>query len=310
MTTHVCLTARAFGAGEVIMPKIDSRVKRTVSDVTERFGGHFRISEVGDWRNCIREWEGTTIHLTMYGEGIDDLDMNQIEDPLIIVGAEKVPGDVYELADHNIAVGNQPHSEVAALSVFLDRYNSRKMTGIPGRRMAVLPSEEGKRVIDYSKIPSLGECYELLIGRGMEEKIIEHTLEVLDRTLELHKKYGGDLRLLMAGAMLHDIGRTVTHGVAHGVEGAEIIKDKGWDEELARIVERHVGGGITKEEAKEQDLPVRSYIPETLEEKIVCHADNTAGGGDRFEDLIRRMEEAGYSGSVERMKKLAEEFDY
>ncbi len=310
MTTHVCLTARAFGAEEVLMPRLDSRVEKTITDVTGRFGGEFKLEEEGEWRSYIREWKGTTIHLTMYGEDIDDLDMTRIEDPLIIVGAEKVPAEVYDMADHNIAVGNQPHSEVAALSVFLDRYNTRKIEDIPGRRIGVLPSKEGKRVVDYDKIPSLNECYAFMIEKDMHIDIIGHSLHVLDRTLELHERYGGDLRLLTAGAMLHDIGRTLTQGVDHGVKGAEMIRKEGWEEELARIVERHVGGGITKVEAKKQGLPVRSYIPETLEEKLVCHADNTAGGRERFEDLINRVEEAGHSESAERMRKLAGEFDH
>ncbi|MGM0404555.1 MAG: HDIG domain-containing metalloprotein [Thermoplasmatota archaeon] len=146
--------------------------------------------------------------------------------------------------------------------------------------------------------------------RGMDVGLMKHTMEVLERTLEIHEKFDGNLKLLMAGALLHDIGRTVTHGVEHGVEGGKIIREQGWDEELARIVERHIGGGITREEAEEHGLPARNLLPETLEEKIVCHADNTAGGKERFYDLIDRIEQAGYHKSVERMEELAKEFDF
>ncbi|MFO7768050.1 MAG: HDIG domain-containing protein, partial [bacterium] len=146
--------------------------------------------------------------------------------------------------------------------------------------------------------------------RGMDEPLMEHTMDVLDRTLELYQKWGGDLKLLIAGALLHDIGRTVTHGVEHGVEGAKLVREQGWHEEVAKIVERHMGGGITKEEAQEQGLPSKDYVPETLEERLVCFADKTAGGRDRFQDMLKRTEEAGFKESAERMRELAEEFEY
>ena len=61
----------------------------------------------------------------MYGEkletAIKDLKTKLDNDILIIVGAEKVPPQYFELADWNVSVGNQPHSEVAALALFLDR---------------------------------------------------------------------------------------------------------------------------------------------------------------------------------------------
>ncbi len=308
MSTHVCLTARALGAKNVFFTELDSRVEESVKGVTDRFGGDFEMSEAKDWRGLVKEWTGDVVHLTMYGEDIDKFFENHSpKDPLIIVGSQKVPREVYDLADYNVAVGSQPHSEVAALAIFMDRFNRSKVPDLTHGKLSVLPSNSGKRVINYDKIPSAEECYTLLSESGMDEALFKHTMAVLQQTLELYEVHGGDLRLLIAGALLHDIGRTVIHGVEHGVEAGNIIREQGWDKELVNIVERHVGGGITKEEALEQVLPAKDYLPETLEEKIICHADNTAGGQGRFEDMIRRTREAGFSASAQRMLKLRDE---
>ncbi|MEF8873991.1 MAG: HD domain-containing protein [Candidatus Thermoplasmatota archaeon] len=310
MTTHVGLTARAFGMEKMFLPEMDSKVKNTLDDVTERFGADFSVKEEKDWRGLIKEWDGDVIHLTMYGSDIDDFFSEQeIKNPLIVVGSQKVPRDVYDLSDFNVSVGNQPHSEVAALAVFMDRFHNRSIPETTAGEMSVLPSDSDKRVVDYSEVPSAKECFEFARERGMDDDLIAHTMSVLERALHLQNEHGGDLRLIIAGALLHDIGRTVTHGVDHGVEGSKIIEEKGWSEELQKIVERHIGGGITKKEAEEAGLPARSYVPETLEGKIICHADNTAGDRERFEYQIQRAEEAGHHESAKRMKKLAREFE-
>ncbi len=309
MSTHVCLTARAFGANNVYFPKTNSTIEKSVTGVTERFGGDFKIKEEKDWRYLVRNWDGDVIHLTMYGEDIDKFFSSvNPRNPLVILGSQKVPREVYDLADYNLAVGSQPHSEVAALAVLLDRLNKGSIPKLSKGKMAVLPSKEGKRVINYRSIPTTDECYRLLVKRGTEEGIMEHTMAVLQRTLELYDIHGGDIRLLTAGALLHDIGRTVTHGVEHGLEGGKIVREMGWDKELANIVERHVGGGITREEAESQGLPPKDYLPKTLEEKLVCHADNTAGGNERFEELLFRTEKAGFHASAQRMRLLMEKF--
>jgi len=311
MTTHVGLTARAFGASSIYLPNLDVRIKKTLEDVTERFGGDFSVEETKDWRKLIDNWKGDVIHLTMYGEDVDTFfKNNKINDPLIIVGAEKVPAEVYDRADYNISIGSQPHSEVAALAVFMDRLNARKLDKNYDGQIGVVPRKKGKKIVDYSRIPSASQCFELMDERNMDKGLMKHTIDVLERTLEIHEQFGGNLKLLIAGALLHDIGRTVTHGVEHGIEGGRIVREQGWEDELARIVERHIGGGITREEAEEQGLPARSFLPETLEEKIICHADNTAGGKERFNDLIDRTKKAGYHDSVKRMKELAKEFDF
>ncbi len=82
-----------------------------------------------------------------------------------------------------------------------------------------------------------------------------------------------DGRAVIAGALLHDIGRTRIQTVRHGVEGAEILAVEGVDPKVVEIVRRHVGAGISPEEAKTLGLPDFDYIPRTLEERIVCFAD-------------------------------------
>ena len=85
----------------------------------------------------------------MYGEALDDAlpRVPRDEDLLIVVGAEKVPRAVFDLATFNVAVGNQPHSEVAALAVFLDRFRGgRGLRKEFHGRVRIVPSRRGKVV--------------------------------------------------------------------------------------------------------------------------------------------------------------------
>lgn len=154
MTTHVGLTARALGADRVVFTETASDSRDTVTDITERFGGPFTAELTDEPKRFLREFEGTIVHLTMYGLPIQDVE-DEIRDRtcegplLVVVGSEKVPFDVYTIADHNVGVTNQPHSEVAGLAVFLDRLFegaelSREWTDGDRR---VVPQETGKKVV-------------------------------------------------------------------------------------------------------------------------------------------------------------------
>jgi len=158
VTTHVCLTARAFGADAVIVAEKDVTLEKTVKDVVKRFGGPFEIRTGEAWKPLVRAWKkrGVVLHLTMYGEPLEDV-LPRIggKDVLVVVGAEKVPGDLYELADANVAVGNQPHSEVAALAVTLDRLTK----GTWARRsfdgqVQIVPNPRGKTLINRNELSS------------------------------------------------------------------------------------------------------------------------------------------------------------
>jgi len=111
--------------------------------------------------------------------------------------------------------------------------------------------------------------------------VIEHSIAVSRKAVEIAeriKKKGVnvDVRLVKIGGLLHDIGRSVTHGIKHGYYGSLILRSLGCYK-LARIAERHIGAGITKEEAEKLGLPKRDFIPKTLEEKIVAYADKFVG---------------------------------
>jgi uncharacterized protein len=100
------------------------------------------------------------------------------------------------------------------------------------------------------------------------------------RIANTYKKKGFkvDVRLVEAGALLHDIGRGQTHGIDHGAIGGQTARRLGMPMELAHIIERHVGAGLTTDEAHRNNLPRGNYVPETLEEKIVCYADKLIEG--------------------------------
>ncbi|MEF8829791.1 MAG: tRNA (cytidine(56)-2'-O)-methyltransferase [Haloarcula sp.] len=155
MTTHVGLTARALGADKVVLANAARNQADTVIDITDRFGGPFDVASTEEPKRLIRDFEGRVVHLTMYGEPVQDIEDDvreaHAEEPLlVVVGAEKVPFEVYEHADWNVGVTNQPHSEVASLAVFLDRlFEGRELDREwenPDR--VVVPQETGKRVVD------------------------------------------------------------------------------------------------------------------------------------------------------------------
>jgi tRNA (cytidine56-2'-O)-methyltransferase len=154
MTTHVGLTARALGADRVIVPDNATQSAETVADITDRFGGPFAVEQTDSPRAVVREWSGSIVHLTMYGLQIQDVARDVRTDLeagplLVVVGGEKVPFELYERADWNVAVTNQPHSEVAGLAVFLDRlFEGRELAQAwPDADHRVLPKATGKQVV-------------------------------------------------------------------------------------------------------------------------------------------------------------------
>ena len=120
---------------------------------------------------------------------------------------------------------------------------------------------------------------ELLKKENTPENVIEHCKAVNNKAMKIAANFDdADKELIRKGALLHDIGRSRTHGITHAVEGAKIAKSYGYSQDVLNIIERHIGAGITPEEAVKLDLPEKSYVPQTLEEKIVAHADNLISG--------------------------------
>jgi len=149
ITTHVALVARAFGADKIFITTKDEHITRNILSLSKRFGGDFQVETGIDAKKVIKAWNGTIVHLTMYGEELEKAvrKIDKSKDLLVIVGAEKVHPYFYEVAHFNISIGNQPHSEVAALALFLDRYTKgawqkKKFYG----NIEIIPSVRGKKV--------------------------------------------------------------------------------------------------------------------------------------------------------------------
>lgn len=158
MTTHVGLVARAFGADRMYVSAPDKALEENIKEVSEKFGGSFEAETGIKWRTLLKNFEGIVVHLTMYGEPLDEImgeigeRMGKGKDLLVVVGSEKVPREVYDEADFNVAVGNQPHSEVAALAIFLDRlFKGRQFEKSFDGKIKIIPSKRGKKVVskDY-----------------------------------------------------------------------------------------------------------------------------------------------------------------
>ncbi len=152
---------------------------------------------------------------------------------------------------------------------------------------------------------------------GCSQKVIEHCMKVSEVAVEMageieKRGHSVDIELVRIGALLHDIGRSKTHGIRHAAEGADIAGKLGLEHGLISIIERHIGAGVTPEEAKEYGLPERNYLPVTLEEKIVAHADNLVKGKHRIslEERIEHMKKKQMNeDTIQRIIKLAEELD-
>jgi tRNA (cytidine56-2'-O)-methyltransferase len=153
ISSHCALVARAFGAkGMTYSGDEDENLEKSIRKVVEKWGGPFEINYEKNWKKVIKNWKGKTLHLTMYGSPIQDV-MKQIKnskkDLLVIIGSQHVPGEVYHLSDWNVAVSNQPHSEVAALAVFLDRFFEGKELekNFENKKIKIKPQEHGKKVL-------------------------------------------------------------------------------------------------------------------------------------------------------------------
>lgn len=154
VTTHCALVGRAFGAaGMYYSGDRDEGLEASIEKVNRSWGGSFFVKYVESWRRFLLEARAQglpIVHLTMYGIPLPEVQerIKGLQRALVVIGAEKVPGDVYRLADFNVAIGNQPHSEVAALAIFLDRIldAAEFRISFADAKIRVVPQERGKRV--------------------------------------------------------------------------------------------------------------------------------------------------------------------
>jgi uncharacterized protein len=165
-----------------------------------------------------------------------------------------------------------------------------------------------------NKLPSREQATEILQKHHCSAKVIEHCQAVASLALDLSKQleaknYKVNFELVKAGALLHDLGRSQTHSVNHGVVGAKLAEAEGLPAEVVYIIKRHVGAGITNQEAENFGWPKDNYIPTTLEEKIVCYADKLVDGskiapiGLTIEQLKREQK----NDAAERVRNLHNE---
>jgi tRNA (cytidine56-2'-O)-methyltransferase len=156
ITSHAVLVSRAFGSDKIYMTEVDNSIKETLEQVVKRWGGgsDFGIEIIENWKKMVKDWKkdcGKVVHLTMYGINIENAigDLQKESKVLAVIGAEKVPREMYELADYNLAIGNQPHSEIAALAIFLDRVFKGKQLkkDFKGAKLKIIPMPKGKMVV-------------------------------------------------------------------------------------------------------------------------------------------------------------------
>ena len=153
VTTHVALVSRAFGAEKIFMTEVNPEIKDTLEKINKTWGGNFIVEFIEKWKPVIKkkkEENFKIVHLSMYGESINDAQekIRNEKDLLIVVGAEKVPREIYELADYNVGVGSQPHSEISALAILLDRIQKGKQfeKEFPNAKRKIIPTKNGKNV--------------------------------------------------------------------------------------------------------------------------------------------------------------------
>jgi len=153
VTTHVALVSRAFGAEQIFMTEVNPEIKETLDKINKTWGGDFVVEFIDKWKTIIKKKKDENfkiVHLSMYGESINDIQekLRGEENLLVVVGAEKVPREIYELADYNVGVGSQPHSEISALAILLDRIQKgiQFEKEFPNAKRKIIPTKNGKNV--------------------------------------------------------------------------------------------------------------------------------------------------------------------
>ncbi|MGH9919511.1 MAG: HDIG domain-containing metalloprotein [Nitrososphaerales archaeon] len=163
-------------------------------------------------------------------------------------------------------------------------------------------------------IPSAQQAFALHRKYGSSDRVVSHcqtcakiSKAISERAIQCGLPVNEDAAV--AGALLHDIGRSQTQTVAHGYVGAGILEKEGVDPVVVEIVRRHVGAGISPEEAVALGFPPGDYIPRTLEQKIVGFADKMLDGDKArpFEEEVKRFVKKGHD--VQRLRRLKEDVD-
>ncbi|UCD73413.1 MAG: TIGR00295 family protein [Candidatus Bathyarchaeota archaeon] len=167
-----------------------------------------------------------------------------------------------------------------------------------------------------SDLPSFAEALEILHDLGCSDELVRHcklVSKIGEDIADICKSKGVDVDvdLVVIGGLLHDLGRSETHSIQHGVVGAQLAQKIGLPQSLVLIIERHIGAGIPSEEAVLLGLPERDYIPNSLEERIVAYADKLVCGDRRTtidSEIYRLSKELGsHHPAIQRLRNLDSE---
>lgn len=161
-----------------------------------------------------------------------------------------------------------------------------------------------------SSIPSDERCIEYLEEAGCRRRVVIHCCTVNAVAQEmLTRMPGADRDLVTAGALLHDIGRSVDHSIMHAYIGSQIVSAYGLPQELVDIVRKHTGAGLDEQDVKEMNLPPADYMPRTLEEKIVAHADNMVSDNRVVDHMhsVNKLRNKGADRGADRVEALHQE---
>lgn len=154
-----------------------------------------------------------------------------------------------------------------------------------------------------------GDDIGLLRKAGVPEDDILHSVKVAEKALEIAARTNADLdmELVGRGALFHDLGKAKTHAIEHGRLGAEMGAALGLSEAITAVMEKHIRGGLSGDEAVELGLPAKDYTLRSLEERIIIYADRLVDiitedivtirdekeAEDRFEEILRTIPKYG-----------------
>jgi uncharacterized protein (TIGR00295 family) len=161
-----------------------------------------------------------------------------------------------------------------------------------------------------TNIPNDEECLEILKNQGCKTRVIIHCCTVRAVAEEMASKIPyADMNLVTSGALLHDIGRSIDHSIRHALLGAQIAEDLGLPDELVSIILKHTGAGLDDEDVIELGLPPGDYIPRTIEEKIVAHADNLVSDNKVVDHMhsVNKLRNKGADRGADRIIALHKE---
>ena len=157
-----------------------------------------------------------------------------------------------------------------------------------------------------STYPNESECLRILKDAGCKKRVIVHCCTVRTVAEQMMKKIDCDRDLVVAGAMLHDLGRAKDHSILHAMIGADMAAELGLPQELVDIIRKHTGAGLDQQDVVELNLPQGDYMPRTIEEKIVAHSDNMVSDNAVVSHMhsVEKLVMKGSKRGAEKIEKL------